>query len=188
VLTKFGREFDSVSALWFSNHSNSGPMLARLLGVPEFHKGEFWRLLTPIFIHMGALHFFFNAMWMADLGSMIESRQSTWLMAGSFRYRDRFEYRAIRGHGPPHFGGLSGVVYGSDRLYVDPREVRSNVRLCVFIIKLVLMAMIWFFLLFHSLRRTHRQRRSYRRTWHRDGLGLDGRAATEANLPGRTRF
>jgi len=148
VLTKFGREFDSVSALWFSNHSNSGPMLARLLGVPEFHKGEFWRLLTPIFIHMGALHFFFNAMWMADLGSMIESRQSTWLMARlvlGIAIGSNIAQYVVTGR--PHFGGLSGVVYGLiGYMWIRGKfDPTCGLRLHY---QTVLMAMIWFFFCF----------------------------------------
>lgn len=113
VLTKFGKDFDPVNALWFSTHYQSGTILERLLGVPELRQGEVWRLLTPIFIHMGFMHIVFNLLWVADLGSMIESRGSTWLLARLvvvIGVGSNIAQYAVTGR--PHFGGMSGVVYG----------------------------------------------------------------------------
>ncbi len=113
VLTRFGTEFDSVDSLWFSNYFSLGPLLERVWNVPELRQGELWRLLTPIFIHMGVLHIFFNMLWLADLGSMIESRQSTFLLARLVLLlgivSNMVQY-TVTGSGA--FGGMSGVVYG----------------------------------------------------------------------------
>jgi GlpG protein len=113
VMTRFGVEFEPVEFLWFSNHVSLGPPWERVLNVPELRQGELWRLLTPIFIHMGVLHIFFNMLWLADLGSMIESRQSTLLLARLVLLlgviSNMVQY-TVTGHGA--FGGMSGVVYG----------------------------------------------------------------------------
>ena len=34
--------------------------------------GQYWRFLTPVFVHIGAIHFFFNAMAMYYIGYQIE--------------------------------------------------------------------------------------------------------------------
>jgi GlpG protein len=89
--------------LWLSLHS---------AGLPEIRHGEVWRLITPIFIHMGLAHILFNMLWLKDLGSMIEARKGTWTLfllvlvigVGSNVAQDFVNGAA--------FGGMSGVVYG----------------------------------------------------------------------------
>jgi GlpG protein len=108
-LSKFGNEPQRVLGLFiteFVPHSPLGPVL------PEVMHGQVWRLITPIFIHFDPLHILFNMLWLRDLGSMIEGRQSSWQLAilivvlavcsnlGQFFYAG------------PVFGGMSGVVYG----------------------------------------------------------------------------
>ena len=38
-------------------------------------------MFTPMFIHFGVAHLIFNLLWLFQLGSMIEGRQSTWRLA-----------------------------------------------------------------------------------------------------------
>ncbi|MDD9806521.1 MAG: rhomboid family intramembrane serine protease [Gammaproteobacteria bacterium] len=75
--------------------------------------GQWWRFVTPAFLHFGAIHLVFNLLWLADLGRRVESSQSsarllliaavTALCANVSQYW----------HAPGSlFGGMSGVVYG----------------------------------------------------------------------------
>jgi GlpG protein len=81
--------------------------------LPEIRHGEIWRLFTPILIHFSILHILFNMLWLRDLGSMIEARQSSVLLAllvlviaAGSNLAQVYIGKA------PNFGGMSGVVYG----------------------------------------------------------------------------
>lgn len=74
--------------------------------------GEFWRLLTPIFLHFSLPHIFFNMSWIYFLGCMIEARCGTatllWLVVAIGVGSNLGQYVSKS----PFFGGMSGVVYG----------------------------------------------------------------------------
>ena len=93
----------------------SPELMARTGGHPSLLDvlgSEPWRLLLPMFLHFSPLHLFFNAWWLKDLGSIVESLES------SGRLALVVVLSALVGHGlqlawtGPAFGGLSGVVYG----------------------------------------------------------------------------
>jgi GlpG protein len=90
--------------------NNPGQMTPGFL--PDvFQHGEFWRLLTPIFIHFGLIHILFNMMWLYQLGSMIEARQSSLqllLLVVVTGIISNVAQYVVAG---PVFGGMSGVVY-----------------------------------------------------------------------------
>ena len=98
--------------LFISEFTTQGPLVTYLKNLAEVRHGQVWRLLTPIFIHMNVLHILFNMLWLRDLGSMIEGRQ------GSLRLLLLVVVIAAVSNvgqfygGGPHFGGMSGVVYG----------------------------------------------------------------------------
>lgn len=80
--------------------------------LPEVQHGELWRLITPIFIHMGPIHLLFNMLWMKTLGSTIELREGSWrflLLVVGLGLASNFAQFYWSG---PIFGGMSGVVYG----------------------------------------------------------------------------
>ncbi len=105
-----------VAPLLISNYLN---------GLPELNDGQWWRLLTPIFLHFGLLHLVFNMLWLWDLGDILERFEgSRWLLffvvvIGIASNLAQYAYAG------PLFGGMSGVVYGLLgylwlRSYLDP--------------------------------------------------------------------
>jgi GlpG protein len=112
LLSKFGTNKEAVRFLFITDFEASGNYVRWVAGLTEIRHGEIWRLFTPILVHFNILHILFNMMWLADLGSMVEGRQSTWylgvlvlvLAAGS-----NLAQFFVSG---PLFGGMSGVVYG----------------------------------------------------------------------------
>ena len=75
--------------------------------------GEYWRLVTPIFLHFGLFHVIFNGLWTWELGRRVE------LLTGSFHTLISVLLMAVASNlgqylwsGPSLFGGMSGVVYG----------------------------------------------------------------------------
>ena len=147
LLSRFGNEPQRVIGLFiteFVSRGGLGPVL------PEVMHGQVWRLVTPIFVHFDPLHILFNMLWLRDLGSMIEGRQSSWQLAilvGVIAVGSNLGQFFFAG---PVFGGMSGVVYGllgyiwmrgkfdpASGLYLHPTTVT--------------MMIIWFFACFTPL-------------------------------------
>ncbi len=78
----------------------------------EFFLGQYWRIISPIFIHFGFMHFFFNMMWMKDLGKIIENHHGPkiyiTLIVVLAAISNLGQYLTIG----PNFGGVSGVLFG----------------------------------------------------------------------------
>lgn len=102
-------------------------------GLHEIISGQFWRLITPIFLHFNLLHILFNCMWLHSLGSQIEKKKGTKFFITFILCTalvSNLSQFLITG---PAFGGMSGVVYGlfgyvwiksrldpGDGFYIDP--------------------------------------------------------------------
>ncbi len=78
-----------------------------------FQRGEYWRALTPTFLHFGLFHLVFNGLWLWEFGRRLE------LVDGSRRFLALFVILAVGANmgqylwsRPSLFGGLSGVIYG----------------------------------------------------------------------------
>jgi GlpG protein len=80
--------------------------------VRDLRRGEIWRLVTPIFLHMNWIHLLLNMFWLYDLGGAIELRRGTAryaalvLVSAVISNAGQYYYQ----HNPL-FGGMSGVVY-----------------------------------------------------------------------------
>ena len=108
-----------ISGLDFTNVSGLNvwrAFLERVHGwrqiMPDVLRGEVWRLITPIFLHFNFLHIFFNMLCLRDMGSMIESRQGSWMLLALvlvFGVTSDVGQFLVAGGG---FGGMSGVIYG----------------------------------------------------------------------------
>ena len=74
---------------------------------------EWWRLITPMFIHFSLTHLVFNCLWIFVLGSKIEQ------IDGHITFINLVIFSSIISNLAQHFfgesaffGGLSGVIYG----------------------------------------------------------------------------
>ena len=88
------------------------PSLTALFFFSDPEKGQYYRLLSPIFLHFGLLHLVFNCLWLGILGAKIE------LLEGSLHLLILVLVTGICSNmaqyywsGSIYFGGLSGVIY-----------------------------------------------------------------------------
>ena len=109
-----------ILAVWSGFGANLYPIRSLFLteyfrdtGLQAALEGQFWRFLTPVFLHFGFAHIIFNMLWMWQLGGPFERRLSSGellsfvVVVGVLSNLAEYVYH-------PHvpFGGMSGVVYG----------------------------------------------------------------------------
>jgi len=105
---------NSVHLLTFVDFNLANGKGPQFVPVEEtFAAGEYWRFVSPAFLHFGIFHVVFNSLWLWEFGRRVElvSGRSAYLVlmlalasgsnAGQYLW-----------DGPVLFGGLSGVVYG----------------------------------------------------------------------------
>ena len=74
---------------------------------------EWWRLVTPMFIHFSPTHLIFNSLWIYILGREIEQLDGKIILIFLILFTSASSnYLQYSFSGPSLFGGLSGVVYG----------------------------------------------------------------------------
>lgn len=74
--------------------------------------GQWWRLITPIFLHFSVLHIVFNLVMVWAVGARIEMLQGAWALAGLVLLSGLASNLAQYVVSGPMFGGMSGVVFG----------------------------------------------------------------------------
>ncbi len=108
VLVYFDRDFSMVRQLTFFDFDRVGAHV--IFSMP---KTQYWRLITPVFLHFGLMHIAFNMALLWFAGRQIELLQGSLRMfgismligMGSNVMQAMYAEVAI-------FGGMSGVVYG----------------------------------------------------------------------------
>ncbi len=106
ILQNFGSLFNI-----FSPSSRSLVILG-MTGYPSMNGGQWWTLLTAIYLHGGLLHILFNMLWIRQLGPMVDS------IFGTSRFVLIFSLSGIFGFvlsnalsGAPTIGA-SGSIFG----------------------------------------------------------------------------
>lgn len=111
------------NALWFN-----APVDEMVVGAPEelapeprgiraplasIARGQVWRLVSPIFVHLDGIHLLFNMLMLSSLGTALERSIGTWRLALMVLVLAVFTNCAQAFFGPGfRFGGMSGVLYG----------------------------------------------------------------------------
>ncbi len=81
-------------------------------GIEAIMDGDFWRLLTPVFLHFGLAHIVFNMLWLWQLGGPLERRLGSpelltlIVVVGVLSNLAQYFFKP-----ESLFGGMSGVVY-----------------------------------------------------------------------------
>lgn len=113
AITLLGEQFSTIRWFSFSDFRIDGGYVYFATLEQTLALGQWWRLLTPIFLHFGLLHLAMNGMWYWELGRRIEQRQGAlMLLALTLAFGLVSNLSQYLFGGPGIFGGLSGVLYG----------------------------------------------------------------------------
>ena len=115
LISNFGSVISAIELLTFTNINVTNQGYISMFDFDEtFWIGnQWWRLITPIFIHFSFAHLAFNCLWIFILGEKIENTD------GSLIFILLVIFSAILSNCLQYFwtetslfGGLSGVIYG----------------------------------------------------------------------------
>ena len=114
-ISNFGSLISVIEPLTYTKIIISNQGYASLLDANKtfLEDNEWWRIITPIFIHFSFAHLAFNCLWIYILGEKIENTD------GSLVFIILVTFSAILSNSLQYFwtesslfGGLSGVIYG----------------------------------------------------------------------------
>ena len=134
LLTDFGSNFGVLEMVLISAYT---------LGLPEINSGEWWRVITPTFVHLNIYHLVFNMLWIWVLGSAVEKLQGTTTLLLIFIVTGAASNFAEFYFSGPLFGGMSGVVYGLVG-YVWMQKKYNPLFLVVLPNALIPMMLVWY--------------------------------------------
>ena len=115
VVSNFGSVIAVIEHLTYTNIyiSNSGTLSIASFNQTFLLENQWWRLISPIFIHFSFAHLAFNCLWVYVLGEKIEK------IDGKLTFIIIILISSICSNslqyfwsGSSLFGGLSGVIYG----------------------------------------------------------------------------
>lgn len=113
LITGLGENLSTVSWLTMTALYQDGQDLYAYYLPHTFATGQWWRLVSPMFLHFGLLHLAMNSLWYWELGRRIEWCQRGWmLLLLTLLFALASNFAQILFTGPGRFGGLSGVIYG----------------------------------------------------------------------------
>ena len=115
LLSNFGSLIAVIEPLTFTQIIISNQGYASVMNFDQTYlvDNQWWRVITPMFIHFSFAHLAFNCLWIYILGEKIEN------IDGSFIFAILVIFSAIFSNCLQYFytesslfGGLSGVIYG----------------------------------------------------------------------------
>ena len=127
--SSFGSKLNLIEPIFFNKFLISLNQIQFYDFNTTYLKGnEWWRLITPMFIHFSLTHLIFNSLWIYILGREIEQLDGKiifiFLILFTSISSNYFQYSFS---GPSLFGGLSGVVYGLlGYCFVSETFLRTN--------------------------------------------------------------
>ena len=115
LLSNFGSVIVFIEPFTFTqiNISNLGYFSSVSVDKTFIENNQWWRLVSPIFLHFSFAHLAFNCLWIYILGEKIER------IDGSLTFISIVIFTSVSSNslqyfwnGSSLFGGLSGVIYG----------------------------------------------------------------------------
>ena len=115
VISNFGSVIAIIEPFTYTkiNISNLGYISISTFNETFFNQNQWWRLVTPMFLHFSLAHLAFNSLWIYILGQQIEK------IDGKLIFLTLVLFSSISSNflqfywvSSTLFGGLSGVIYG----------------------------------------------------------------------------
>ena len=115
VISNFGSVISIIEPFTYTkiNISNLGYISISTFNETFFNQNQWWRLVTPMFLHFSLAHLAFNSLWIYILGQQIEKIDGKLifliLVLFSSVSSNFLQFYWVSSN---LFGGLSGVIYG----------------------------------------------------------------------------